>query len=174
MKQNSLILNVILLSCIPLFMCQTDLLTDDFAAPTSSLSDSHLPNALQGQYDDSQIDYGESLPQSHQYGATSPNLQLITKHVYVHIPPNEPEFQSSQTFKKSIPKKHYNIIFIKAPTPPRPTVPVIPTQDEHKTLVYILVKKPEPLPRLEIPQAETTEPSKPEVFFVKYKGSNDH
>lgn len=76
-----------------------------------------------------------------------------------------------------IPKKHYKIIFIKAPTPPTPTAPIIPEQpqDEHKTLVYVLVKKPEPQPLIEIPKPAPTEPSKPEVYFIKYKdGGKTH
>lgn len=62
-------------------------------------------------------------------------------------------------------------IFIIAPTPPTPTAPIIPENipDEHKTLVYVLVKKPDPQPQIEIPQVRPTEPSKPEVFFIKYK-----
>lgn len=58
-----------------------------------------------------------------------------------------------------------------APTPPTPTAPIIPEplQDEHKTLVYVLVKKPDPQPKIELPQVKATEPTKPEVFFVKYK-----
>lgn len=80
-------------------------------------------------------------------------------------------------------RKHWRKIYIilifyilyVAPTPPTPTVPVIPdlSQDEHKTLVYVLVKKPESLPSFELPQPKTTDPSKPEVFFVKYKGSTE-
>lgn len=102
----SLQLSTILSSCFPLFLCQ---LTDEFAAPTSGLTESHISH-----YDDSQThsqtDY-DIL--SSQYGIPSTKLQLITKNVYVHIPPDEPAFQSTQTFEKRIPKKHYNIIFIK-------------------------------------------------------------
>lgn len=65
---------------------------------------------------------------------------------------------------------NFLILFI-APTLLTPTAPVIPEtiSDEHKTLVYILIKKPDPLPQIEIPQVKPTEPSKPEVFFIKYK-----
>lgn len=62
-----------------------------------------------------------------------------------------------------------------APTAPTPTAPVIPeqSQDEHKTLVYVLVKKPEPQPLIEIPKIKPTEPSKPEVYFIKYKADEN-
>lgn len=118
-----------------------------------------------------------------QYGAPPPQLQygpppsksqqlLVTKNVYVHVPPPEQtEFVPSRVIDVPVPKKHYKIIFIKAPTAPTPTVPVIPEQpqDIHKTLVYVLVKKPEEAAPVELPVAEPTEPSKPEVFFIKYK-----
>lgn len=110
-------------------------------------------------------------PPAQEYGPP-PVEKIITKNVYVHIPPEEPvEYTKSQQIEVSPPKKHYKIIFIKAPAPPTPTAPIIPVQeqDEHKTLVYVLVKKPEPQPEIEIPLPEPTEPSKPEVYFIKYK-----
>jgi len=69
------------------------------------------------------------------------------------------------------PQKHYKIVFIKAPSPPAPTAPVIPQfpQNEEKTLVYVLVKKPEEQPEIIIPTPAPTQPSKPEVYFIRYK-----
>lgn len=96
---------------MPFLVCETDVLSDEFAAPIPSLSESHYPHTLQAQYDDTQTDYGESLPQPH-YGPAA-KFQLITKNVYVHIPPNEHEFQPVRTYDKPIPKRHYNIVFIK-------------------------------------------------------------
>jgi hypothetical protein len=63
------------------------------------------------------------------------------------------------------------IIFIKAPTPPPPEIPEIniPPPPETKTLVYVLVKKPEPAPPIRIPAPAPTKPSKPEVYFIRYK-----
>lgn len=61
--------------------------------------------------------------------------------------------------------------FITAPTHPTPIVPE-PIQDEHKTLVYVFVKNP----NTESPsnaQETSTESSKPEVFFVKYKENDE-
>ncbi|XP_055628373.1 uncharacterized protein LOC129769884 [Toxorhynchites rutilus septentrionalis] len=105
-----------------------------------------------------------------------PVQKLVTKNVYVHVPPEEPaEIIRSPVLEAPIPKKHYKIIFIKAPAPPAPIQQQIPPQpqDEHKTLVYVLVKKPEDPAPIEIPQAEPTEPSKPEVYFIKYKHSEN-
>ncbi|XP_055383952.1 ESCRT-I complex subunit tsg101-like isoform X2 [Condylostylus longicornis] len=97
---------------------------------------------------------------------------IIHKHVYVHVSPNEPEHQPA---RKPIvlppPQKHYKIVFIKAPSPPIPTSPVIPIvpQSEEKTLVYVLVKKPDEQPDIIIPTLAPTQPSKPEVYFIRYK-----
>ncbi|KAK5638186.1 hypothetical protein RI129_012481 [Pyrocoelia pectoralis] len=108
---------------------------------------------------------------SSQYGAPA-QQPIVHKHVYVHVPPPENEYQAP---RKTIPvapaQKHYKIIFIKAPTPPTPTAPVIPLQpqNEEKTLVYVLVKKPEEAPEINIPTPAPTQPSKPEVYFIRYK-----
>lgn len=69
------------------------------------------------------------------------------------------------------PQKHYRIVFIKAPTEAPVTLPSIPVQppDEEKTLVYVLVKKPDEIPELVLPKPASTTPSKPEVYFIRYK-----
>lgn len=115
----------------------------------------------------------EGLPYPSQlYG---PTKQLVTKNIYVHLPPPEVEEKPFpiQAIKPSIPKKHYKILFIKAPNPPEAQQVKIPPiiQDEHKTLVYVLFKSPiKPNPTLELPTpTTTTEASHPEVFFIKYK-----
>lgn len=114
--------------------------------------------------------YGPPPPQQ-QYGPP-PQKLIVTKNVYVHVPPPEQtEFVPARQIEPPVAKKHYKIIFIKAPAPPAPIKQVIPEQpqDIHKTLVYVLVKKPEPQPEVEVPEITPTEPSKPEVFFIKYK-----
>lgn len=54
-----------------------------------------------------------------------------------------------------------------APSPPAYQAPVIPVQpqNEEKTLVYVLVKKPEEQQDIVIPTAAPTQPSKPEVII---------
>lgn len=68
-------------------------------------------------------------------------------------------------------QKHYKIVFIKAPSPPKQQAPVLPPiqQSEEKTLVYVLVKKPDEQPDIVIPTPAPTQPSKPEVYFIRYK-----
>ncbi|XP_037810073.1 uncharacterized protein LOC119602564 [Lucilia sericata] len=105
----------------------------------------------------------------------------IEKHIYVHVPPedleedNQPKFVNQQQVF-SPPKKHYKIIFIKAPSYPTPNysqlAAAVAPQTEEKTLVYVLVKKPE-LPSLEQIQQSTYKSSKPEVYFIKYKTRKD-
>ncbi|XP_067633558.1 uncharacterized protein Twdlbeta [Eurosta solidaginis] len=112
-------------------------------------------------------------PPAQFYGPPAATAEpVVTKNVYVHVPPEEPEvYQSSAPIQTAAPKKHYKIIFIKAPNPPTPQQQVLPppVQDEHKTLVYVLVKKPEESQQLVLPSPAPTEPSKPEVYFIKYK-----
>ncbi|KAF9802413.1 hypothetical protein SFRURICE_009095 [Spodoptera frugiperda] len=111
--------------------------------------------------------YGAPAPQ---YGP--PQQPIVHKHVYVHVPPPDNDIPAP---RKPIwvppPQKHYKIVFIKAPTPPTPTAPIIPVQpqNEEKTLVYVLVKKPEEQPDIVIPTPAPTQPSKPEVYFIRYK-----
>ncbi|XP_039481590.1 leucine-rich repeat extensin-like protein 5 [Drosophila santomea] len=129
-----------------------------------------------------QKEYGPPAPQAQPlpvygppaafYGPPAASEALVTKNVYVHVPPEEPEFYpASSPIQTAVPKKHYKIIFIKAPNPPTPVRQVLPppVQDEHKTLVYVLVKKPEEQQPVILPAPEPTEPSKPEVYFIKYK-----
>lgn len=91
---------------------------------------------------------------------------------YVHVPPPEDEVQQQQQQAfAAAPRKHYKIIFIKAPSAPSITqqIAAAQAQNEEKTLIYVLVKKPEDVnfeaPELPSPLA----PSKPEVYFIKYK-----
>lgn len=124
---------------------------------------------------------------SSQFGTTSSQSSLqfqqhahqqaqLQKHVYFYEAPYEPE---EPHIHKHIPvapaTKNYKIIFIKAPTQSPPTVPIIPLQpqNEEKTLVYVLVKKPDEQPDIHIPAPIPTQPSKPEVFFIKYKTQDE-
>lgn len=88
---------------IPACLCKPEILTDRYAAPISEF----LPGFETRQFASSPV-YGP--PQ--EYGPQS--QKLITKNVYIHVPPvEEPELQPVQVFEKQIPKKHYKIIFIK-------------------------------------------------------------
>lgn len=107
----------------------------------------------------------------------------VEKHIYVHVPPNDLEERGYQHVEQqspvSQPKKHYKIIFIKAPNqqPSTNIYTQIAQQQatEEKTLVYVLVKKPDEPTIQDIQQIQSTyKPSKPEVYFIKYKTREDH
>lgn len=96
----------------------------------------------------------------------------VHKHVYFY---DSPEDLPAPTIRlsggASAAQKNYKIIFIKAPAYQAPQVPQIPTQsqNEEKTLVYVLVKKPDDAQDIVVPTLAPSKPSKPEVFFIKYK-----
>jgi hypothetical protein len=101
---------------------------------------------------------------------------IIQKHIYVHVPPPEQEeIRAQRPIPVAPAQKHYKIIFIKAPSPPAYQAPIIPAQpqNEEKTLVYVLVKKPDEQQDIVIPTPAPTQPSKPEVYFIKYKTQKD-
>ncbi|XP_066251166.1 uncharacterized protein [Euwallacea similis] len=100
----------------------------------------------------------------------------VTKQLYFFAAPEDEEEEQEIQAKIDLPatpqKKAYKIIFIKAPSYRNKatiSVPVAP-QPQEKTLVYVLVKKPEIRPTLRFQQsASSTEAPKPEVFFIKYR-----
>ncbi|XP_049543300.1 uncharacterized protein LOC125955961 [Anopheles darlingi] len=106
------------------------------------------------------------------FGGGGSQQAIIQKHIYVHVPPPEPEeVRIQRPIQLAAPQKHYKIIFIKAPSAPAYQAPQIPLQpqNEEKTLVYVLVKKPDEQQDIVIPTPAPTQPSKPEVYFIKYK-----
>ncbi|KAL7302663.1 hypothetical protein TKK_0004721 [Trichogramma kaykai] len=103
---------------------------------------------------------------------------VVHKHVYVHLPPPEADEHLAPTVIRTAPaqpQKHYKIVFIKAPTvqQPAPIVHAPAVQNEEKTLIYVLVKKPEEQQEVVIPAAQPATPTKPEVFFIKYKAQKE-
>jgi len=99
----------------------------------------------------------------------------IHKHIYVHVAPSEPEEPKQPRERKPAPapEKHYKILFIKAPSPSLNGEDEIqlPPPPEQKTLVYVLLQKPNLGPGgLNIATPKPTKPSKPEVYFIRYKG----
>lgn len=150
--------------------------SSSYGSPSQGPGTSYDPTVLQNsQYNapSGQLSNGGYVPSLSQYGPPDTSqAPIIHKHVYVHVPPPEPEIiPPSKTFNSPPPQKHYKIVFIKAPTAPAPTAPVIPAipQNEEKTLVYVLVKKPDDQPEVVIPTQPPTQPSKPEVYFIRYK-----
>lgn len=109
---------------------------------------------------------------------------LVHKHIYVHVPPPDPEDEipaQSQLAPSTIPQKHYKIIFIKAPSAaPSPVQQqqqiALASQNQEKTIVYVLVKKPDQ-DHNELAASNqigiSAPANKPEVYFIKYKTQRD-
>ncbi|XP_068152764.1 uncharacterized protein [Drosophila tropicalis] len=133
---------------------------------------------------------GQKLQQNQQLGqviqqtfASTPLDPSAEKHIYVHVPPEDFEESSSKhqqlVYAPQLPpKKHYKIVFIKAPTPATSSYKQqiqAAQQSEEKTLIYVLVKKPdEPtLEEIQSIQESTFKTSKPEVYFIKYKARDE-
>lgn len=127
-----------------------------------------VPNLVQQQQQQQQGQQYSGYQQ--QYQAPS----SVTKDIYVHVAPEEPEEQRYQQAPapQLPPRKHYRIVFIKAPTPKTNTaalrINTAPT--EEKTIIYVLTKKPDPLDiQAAFQDVQPKQPSKPEVYFIKYK-----
>lgn len=100
---------------------------------------------------------------------------IITKSFYFEAAPEEPEEQQAPRFVSiGRAQKNYKVIFIKAPSYGLNSqiIPVLP-QNEDKTIIYVLSKKPEFNQDIELPPVPTTEPTKPEIFFIKYKSDQE-
>lgn len=104
---------------------------------------------------------------------SAPSVQpAITKHIYFHVPPPDVEEKPKQVYPTKAPKKVYNIVFIKVPSQESRNVAKLQqlvrqqAAVEDKTLIYVLVKKPEVQPT----QPRVPVSSQHEVFYVKYKG----
>lgn len=89
----------------------------------------------------------------------------VRKDIYLHVPPpefEEPEVAPTIVASPSTTSKHYKILFIKTPSyAPRPIAAAALRQNyEEKTLVYVLVKKPEPVESVAqtIVQSKTDKP----------------
>lgn len=68
-----------------------------------------------------------------------------------------------------------NIIFVKAPSSSSQsqTEVILPEQPQQKTVVYVLVKKPENSNNVKVVGPGARLPSKPEVFFIRYKNKEE-
>lgn len=98
----------------------------------------------------------------------------VSKQLYFFAAPEdeeEEEVEAKYDLPAAPPKKTYKIIFIKAPAYRNKAVINVPAPPptEEKTLVYVLVKKPEGKPTVRFQAGAPVPQPKPEVFFIKYK-----
>ena len=121
-----------------------------------------------------------------EYGApaNNNNLQtnqqepLIFKHVLVYVAPQEPTVQPKiKKIRPAIqPDKHYNIIFVKAPSQSNRQQQIVelPPQPKTKTIVYVLMKnRNNDSNNIKIRRPAPTKPTSPEVYFIRYRPSAD-
>ncbi|ODN01130.1 hypothetical protein Ocin01_05561 [Orchesella cincta] len=96
------------------------------------------------------------------------------RHIYIHVAPDDPEDQQARVVRiPSKNDKHVNIIFVKTPSnsASQQTEVILPEQDEQKNIVYVLVRKFDPTTDLKIRAPRPTSPSKPQVYFIRYKNN---
>ncbi|XP_030370418.1 uncharacterized protein LOC115621036 [Scaptodrosophila lebanonensis] len=140
-------------------------------------SQQQLPFGLQQQ--SSNFGYNTGAQQEQQQAPPSYNggggPSLVSKDIYVHVPPPDQEEEqryAQPQYPIPPPRKHYRIVFIKAPTPSvsKASLRIKQAPTEEKTIIYVLTKKPDPVDlQAAFEQAAPKPPSKPEVFFIKYK-----
>lgn len=83
------------------------------AAPAPAPSPQYLPAVESAKQFAPKQTYGPPPPPQ-EYGPPPQPQKLVTKNVYIHVPPPErQEYQPAQVLEVPIPKKHYKIIFIK-------------------------------------------------------------
>ncbi|XP_034663438.1 LOW QUALITY PROTEIN: uncharacterized protein LOC117898292 [Drosophila subobscura] len=94
---------------------------------------------------------------------------IVSKRFYIHSAPEEAEDYKERHITVGVPKRNYNVVFIKSPQRNnKKTIKISPASNEEKTVIYVLSKKGESDVQAEVvEQASST--SKPEVFFIKYK-----
>ncbi|KAJ0183879.1 hypothetical protein K1T71_000302 [Dendrolimus kikuchii] len=127
-----------------------------------------------GQYSSGSNIFSSSSAQKYQNYYIQQQPAEIYRHFYIHSAPEELEQpKPRRPIILPPPQKHYKIIFVKAPTESRAPqiVPVAP-QNEEKTIVYVLVKKPEEQEVI-LPKIEQKPPAKPEVYYIKYNEKQD-
>lgn len=107
-------------------------------------------------------------------GGSIGGIGNIQRHIYVYTAPQEEETFHRQQISTGQAQKHYKIIFIKTPAPASYNAPSIQAlaQNQEKTLIYVLSKRPEDIGDISVPTATPTQPSKPEVYFIRYKTQN--
>ncbi|XP_017771146.1 PREDICTED: uncharacterized protein LOC108558670 [Nicrophorus vespilloides] len=132
-----------------------------------------------GEYSSGNVYTSSGAVDNQNFGSVSSSLPgpaHVHKHVYFFDSPEDNEApQLRVKVQPAAGHKNYKIIFIKAPSYKAPKITHIPAiqQNEEKTLVYVLVKKPEETQDIVIPSSIASKPSKPEVYFIKYKSQKE-
>lgn len=148
--------------------------------PSASVVSSGFPSASFGSkfssgFSSGSSDFssGFSSSANSQFSSSSSSnaAAQVTKNLYFFAAPEEPEepIRPRINVQQAPAQKNYKIIFIKTPEFRQSVVNVpVVSQNEEKTVVYVLVKRPEE-PQVNVQASSASKPAKPEVFFIKYK-----
>ncbi|XP_066140049.1 uncharacterized protein [Euwallacea fornicatus] len=155
--------------------------------PTAQVSQSYLPGVQTYNNVIPATSYGTPILRTPILGQSIPSrtydfsslksqsepLVSVQKHIYVHVPPPDPE-ELPQKLRQPLvtTRKHYKIIFVKVPSYPTAQYVAQPQQELHqeKTLVYVLVKRPDEPSEVKASQVAPAPLDRPEVYFIKYRG----
>ncbi|EDV47752.1 uncharacterized protein LOC6552074 [Drosophila erecta] len=109
----------------------------------------------------------------HQQQHVQQQQAIVSKRFFIHSAPEEAEDYKERHITVGVPKRNYNVVFIKSPQRNnRKTIKISPAANEDKTVIYVLSKKGDSDLNAEVvEQASST--SKPEVFFIKYKTNEE-
>ncbi|SPP89432.1 Hypothetical predicted protein, partial [Drosophila guanche] len=113
--------------------------------------------------------YQKQQEQEVQRGFQEP---IIHKQFFTVAAPEEHEnLERAKHLVIGRPQKNYRVVFIKAPSSSNANVKLSAeyAPKEEKTVIYVLSKKDNQLEVNDIATPAPTVPSKPEVFFIKYK-----
>ncbi|XP_055384170.1 uncharacterized protein LOC129613884 [Condylostylus longicornis] len=97
---------------------------------------------------------------------------IVTKQFFIHSAPEEQdEIGGDKVVNLGPVRKHYRVVFIKAPHQniQGGKVKFLAPSNEEKTVIYVLSKKTDLADIAADVQQAQSEPTKPEVHFIKYK-----
>lgn len=101
---------------------------------------------------------------------------IVSKRFFIHSAPEDvEEDQQEKHITVGVPKKNYNVVFIKSPSKSskKTSIKISPAPTEEKTVIYVLNKKTDASDvQAEVIEHPTTT-AKPEVFFIKYKTNEE-
>ncbi|TMW46728.1 hypothetical protein DOY81_008189 [Sarcophaga bullata] len=125
---------------------------------------------------------GHSLQQSSFGGHQQVHQQqqqqqaIVSKRFFIHSAPEDVEEDYKEKhITVGVPKKNYNVVFIKSPAKSnkKTSIKISPAPNEEKTVIYVLSKKTDASDiQAEVVEHATTT-AKPEVFFIKYKTNEE-
>lgn len=149
------------------------------ADSATDASESSFLTSLLSQYQSANppppsYEINNNFQQGDGYTSNDDQRPLVHKHIFVHA---APEQTYSQTPRIRVirptgkPEQHVQIIFVKSPTeaPQAQTIVEVQPQQQPKTLVYILSKKPEDNSgNVRVVSPPPSRPHSPEIYFIRY------